>query len=74
MSSDLSITLQGIFLLKSFACCIIFMHLLSSADFNFFFLNKHFQKFFQKTFRMSNGFDPDQDQRSVGPDLDSNCL
>ena len=23
---------------------------------------------------MSNKLDPDQDQRSVGPDLDSNCL
>ena len=23
---------------------------------------------------MSNGWDPDQDQRSVGPDLDPNCL
>ena len=23
---------------------------------------------------MSNGFDPDQDRRSVGPDLDQNCL
>ena len=24
--------------------------------------------------RMSNGLDPDQDQRSVGPDLGPNCL
>ena len=23
---------------------------------------------------MSNGLDPDQNRRSVGPDLDSNCL
>ena len=23
---------------------------------------------------MSNGLDPDQEQRSVGPDLDPNCL
>ena len=24
--------------------------------------------------RVSNGLDPDQDRRSVGPDLGSNCL
>ena len=23
---------------------------------------------------MSNGFDPDQDRRSIGPDLGPNCL
>ena len=29
---------------------------------------------FRKTIRVSTGLDPDQDRRSVGPDLDSNCL
>ena len=29
---------------------------------------------FRNTIRVSNGFDPDQDCRSVGPDLGPNCL
>ena len=29
---------------------------------------------FRSTIRVSNSLDPDQDQRSVGPDLASNCL
>ena len=40
---------------------------LLSAD--FFFKINCFKKFFQEHYQ-----DPDQDQRSVGPDLDSNCL
>ena len=30
--------------------------------------------FFRNTIRVSNGLDPDQDRRSVGPDLGPNCL
>ena len=35
-----------------------------------------FNKFFEEvvTIRVSNSLDPDQDGRSVGPDLDPNCL
>ena len=29
---------------------------------------------FRNTIRVSNGLDPDQDRRSVGPDLGPNCL
>ena len=29
---------------------------------------------FRNTIRVSNSFDPDQDQNSVGPYLDPNCL
>ena len=29
---------------------------------------------FRHTIRVSNGLDPDQDRRSVGPDLGPNCL
>ena len=29
---------------------------------------------FRNTIRVSNGWDPDQDQHSVGPDLGPNCL
>ena len=28
----------------------------------------------RNTIRVSNGFDPDQDRHSVGPDLGSNCF
>ena len=59
-----------------------FMLLLFSSD---FFLKMHFFKklilkkksaesFFWNTIRVSNGLDPDQDRRSVGPDLCPNCL
>ena len=51
----------------------LFMTLLF-ADFflNFNFL---FQKVgFRSIIRVSNGLDPDQDQHSVGPDLDPKCL
>ena len=43
------------------------MLLLSSAD---FFQNE----LFQKNISVSSGLDPDQDLRSVGPDLGPNCL
>ena len=29
---------------------------------------------FRKAIRVSNGLDPDQDRRSVGPDLGPNCM
>ena len=50
-----------------FACWVIFALLLSSAD---LFQNNNFRN----TIRESNGLDPDQDRRSVGPDLGPNCL
>ena len=46
---------------------------LSSADFFYSkltFLNASFRN----SIRVSNGLEPGQDQRSVGPDLCSNCL
>ena len=43
----------------------MFMVLLSSADV--------FKKSSRNTISVSNGLDPDQDQRSVGPDLGPNC-
>ena len=49
------------------------MLLLSSADFfkiNFF----NNKKMFRNSIRVSNNFDPDQDQCSVGPDVGANCL
>ena len=43
------------------------MLLLSSAD---FFQSYLFQKkYFRNTIRVSNGLNPDQNRRSVGPDL-----
>ena len=48
------------------------MLLLSSAD---FFHNLPFSKHsFRNTIRVSNGLDPDQDRRSVSPDLGPNSL
>ena len=45
---------------------------LSSADFS---QNLTFSKnSYTNTIRVSNNLDPDQDQHSVGPDLDPNCL
>ena len=50
----------------------IFLHvLLSSADFFQRTFSKHS---FRNSIRMTNGLDPDQDRRSVGPDLGPNCL
>ena len=48
------------------------MLLLLSAGFfqNIFFLNLKIPSWI----RVSNGLDPDQDQRFVGPDLGPNCL
>ena len=48
------------------------MLLLSSAD--FFSKISLFQNSFRNVIRVSNGFDPDQDRHSVGPDLVPNCL
>ena len=49
-----------------------FMLLLLSAD---FFSKLTFSKNpFRNTSRVSNGFDPDQDRHTVGPDLGPNCL
>ena len=40
-----------------------------------FFSKLFFSKIsFRNTIRVSNSLDPDQDGRSVGPDLDSICL
>ena len=49
----------------------IVMLLMSSAD---IFKINFFKKSFRNTIRVSNGLDPDQDRRSVGPDLGRNCL
>ena len=43
------------------------MFLLSSADFLL-------KKTYRNSICASNGLDPDQDRRSVGPDLGPNCL
>ena len=49
------------------------MLLLSSAD--FFKINfKKKKNSFRNTIRVSNCLDPDQDRRTVGPDLDPKCL
>ena len=42
--------------------------------FCFFFKMNFLKKSFRDTIRVSNGLDPDQDRRSVGPDLGPNCL
>ena len=40
-----------------------------------FFKINFFKKLFHRnTIRVSNGLDPDQDRRFVGPDLDPYCL
>ena len=49
---------------ECFACWVIFVFQLSSANF--------FQKFIFS--RVSKGLDPDLDLHSVGPDLDPTCL
>ena len=51
-------------MLGNFSC-------MSSADFSKLTFSKNT---FRNTTRVSNGFEPDQDQRYVGPDLDPNCL
>ena len=40
----------------------------------FFKMNFFQKKSFNNTIRVSNVFDPGQDQHSVGPDLGPNCL
>ena len=54
-------------------CTFPEIFLLSSADFfqNYFFFSKNSSR---NTIGASNGLDPDQDRRSVGPDLGPNCL
>ena len=47
------------------------MLLLTSAD---FFKTNFSKNSFRNTIRVSNSLDPDQDQRSVGPDLGPNYL
>ena len=44
------------------------MLLLLSVD----FFKSNFLK--KRSFRVSNGFEPDQDQQNIGPDLGPNCL
>ena len=39
-----------------------------------FYKINYFKTFFQETMIVSNDLDADQDRRSVGPDLDPNCL
>ena len=50
------------------------MLLLSTAD--YMYIKNHFfsKNSFWNTFRVSNGLDPDQDRRFVGPDQGPNCL
>ena len=48
------------------------MLLLSSAD--FFKINIFKKNSSSNNIRLSNGLDPDQERRSVGPDLGPNCL
>ena len=61
----------GICLLELFACWVIFSCFYSPL---LTFSKLTFSKnCFMNTFRVSNGLDPDQDQLSVGPDLDPNC-
>ena len=68
LNSVLTGSASRIFLL--FACWVIFMILLSSAD--FFKIN--FEKHFQNTIRVSNGLDPYQYRHFVGSDLSPNCF
>ena len=51
-------------------CILFFLLLLSSAVFSKLTFKK---KSFGKPIRVPNGLDPDQDRRSVGPDLGPNC-
>ena len=46
------------------------MHFMTSADFYF----QNYLKKIRNTIRVSNSLDPDQNRRSVGPDLGPNCL
>ena len=54
-------------MLDNFSCFCC--HLLTFFKINFFSKDS-----FRNTISVSNGLDPDQDQRSVSPDLDQNCL
>ena len=57
-----TIALTGNF--SCFCCCLLS-----------FFKSKFFTKFFHEHYqRVKQVLDPDQDRRSVGPDLGSNCL
>ena len=49
------------------------MLLVSSAVF-FFKINLFKKSFWNLSCRVANGLDPDQDRRSVGPDLSPKCL
>ena len=56
-NNDLTLSMLGIFYAFVGVCCV-----------SFFFSKKSFKK----NIRLSNGSDPNQDRRSVSPDLCSN--
>ena len=61
-------------ILNSLHAGYFFTHLLSSADFFLKNYKAFSNKNLMKTISESNGLDPDQDQRCVGPDIGTNCL
>ena len=61
----------GGFLVEHFACWVIFH---AFVDVSGFFSKLTLSKnSFRNTIRVSNGLDPDQDRRPVGPHLGRNC-
>ena len=62
MSQNLSSAAVVIRALRVSCCLLIFSKLTFSKN------------AFRNTIKMSNSLDSDQDRRSVGPDLDLNCL
>ena len=59
--NKLTLCMLGIF---SCFCCLL----------TFLSKNNFFEYYFMNNIRVSNGLDPDQDRRCVGPDLGPNCL
>ena len=58
--------------MQLFACWVLFILLLSSAD--FFLKINFFENSFRNPIRMPNSFDHDKDLQNVGPDLGPNCF
>ena len=57
--------------MRVFVCCFFFFKIYYIV---FQKKKKKKKKKNRNTFRVSNGLDPDQDRRWVGPDLGLNCL
>ena len=72
ISEDKAIDLQ-LYILDCFVACWVICHTFTVGC-GFFSKFTFSKNSFRNTIIVSNNLDPDQDRRSVGPDLGPNCL